>query len=790
MPTERATLTPLDDPTVLVLPKRKTRSLQVDAEEVVISVLKRLSQDLSDRSEWMENQLRRYAKYKGWQETKSWQFEDASNANIPIIMYTCQRVEDSLCNAVISQRPIMQAKAMQRVNAPREKRVDHLLDHEFFVQANAERLLSDAIHNFVVDGTVHVMIPWVRGERTVRLFDRAPGPPHGTDLLAYLYGHFITLYGESTTIASRKDHHFVLDSPEGKVEVQVYEGADGDLEIVEQRELRIDHLGLSVEDLEDIVVPSNCTNPQPPTESNPRGAHHVVRLCTASLDTIRVRQKQDIYDLLTKDDVDTIATWTDQLGTDETSQPKEQKDDMEGVETQTPLATHGTVRVLEVYDRWDVDGDGLEEDVVFHIVCNGGMSDGRLARARYLTEIIPPGPQGARRPIEKFNLFPDTNRYYCPSMPEQVEGMSDLMNMFFNFGADAGVLSNMPFFFYRAASGLKPEIMKLNPGEGYPLDDPKADVYFPQLPNAQGTWVFNIIAMCNQFLEKLSMQSQLSFGGVPQGKSAALRTTDNMQAVLQQGDVRIERVLRRLFEGLSCVWDQGLALCQRYLPPSTEYRIMGVPTKDEAFDTIEDRKEIAGQFTFQWRATMTNTNPMMQQQTALSLVQILSSPFLLQMGIVGPEEVYRAIRRYVETLEEANSDQYLKRPAGVSSAPKITAEQAISMLLNSRPPSEVNPVEPIDEHAKKLGAFMQSDQFGMLSAQQVAMFGEYLRQVSEKAAMVQQQAQQMALAQQFQQQLGGGNGQPGAPSGGPSPEATTMSPASPLEAAGGQGGMG
>lgn len=788
MPTDLIAPPVLDDPTILTLPKRKTRSLTVTPEEVVESVLKRLRTDLSDRSEWMENQLRRYAKYKGWTESKSWQFEDAPNIHIPIIMYTCQRVEDSLCNAVISQRPIMQAKAMQRVNMPQEKRVDNLLDHEFFVQANAERLLGDLIRNFVVDGTVHVMIPWIRGERPVRLFDRVSAPPPGEDLLTYLYGHFTTLYGETTTVVSRKDHRFVLQSPDGRVELEVYEGADGDLELVEQRDLRIDHLGLSVEDLEDIVVPSNATNPQPPTDSNPRGAHHVIRLCTASLDTIRVRRDTGTYDLLSKDDLDTIATWTDHQGTDETSPPKEQKDVIEGVETQTPLGKHETVRVLEVYDRWDVDNDGLEEDVIFNIVCNGAMTDGRLARARYLTEIIPPGPQGARRPIEKFNLFPDPNRYYCSSMPEQIEGMSDLMNMFFNFGAESGILANAPFFFYRAASGVKPQILKLNPGEGYPLDDPRADVNFPQLPNAQGSWVFNIIAMCNQFLEKLSMQSQLSFGGVPQGKSAALRTSDNMQAVLQQGDVRIERVLRRLFEGLSRVWDQGLALCQRYLPPSTEYRILGVPKDEEVFDRIEDRKEIAGSFAFQWRATMTNTNPMMQQQTALSLVQILSSPFLLQMGIVTSEQVYRAVRRYVETLEEANSEQYVTRPPGVSSAPKLSAEQVLSMILSGRAPSGVNPVEPIQEHAQKLMAFMQSEQFGMLDATQVGMFSEYLRQVSEEAARQQQQAQELMLAQQFQQQLGG-NGQPGAPSGPPSSEATAMSPASPLEAMGGQGGM-
>jgi len=786
MPTLNAHTTDVPPPPPpFTLPKRSTRSIQVSAEEVVDSVLERIRQDLQDRSEWMEHHLRQYAKYRGWVEPKSWQFRDASHAHLPITMYTCQRIEDALYNAVMSQRPVMQSKANQKQDAQKEHRIDHLLDYEFFQCAGAERILADAIQNLVVDGTVHLMIPWVRSLQTTRLFTRLPAPPDGAELLTYLYQQFVVLYGEQTLVVNRTGHRFTVQTPGGQVDLEVYQGVDGDLEVIEQRDLRLDHLGLSVEDLEDIVVPANCTNPQPPSESNPRGAHHVTRLCAASLDTIRRRQRQGIYDLLSEADLTVCEGWSDQGMTEETTEAKLQKDEMEGIQSQQGEGVHGSVQVLEVYDRYDVNDDGLEEDVIFWILCDKDFTEGRLARARYLTEIVPPGPHGARRPIEKIDLFPVTNRYYGIGFPELVEGSQDLMNTMFNFGVDAGVLSNMPFFFYRAASGLKSDILKLNPGEGYPVDDPRTDIYFPQLPTAGGSWVFNELSLLNQFLEKLTMQSALAFGGIPQGKSAALRTSGNMASVMNQGDMRSERILRRLMEGLSRVWDQGLALLQQYLPPATEYRILGVPESQERFDRIQDRDEIAGRFHFQWKATILNANPQVKQQAALSLVQILSNPMMLQAQLTGPEELYRAMRRYIETLDEPNPDQFLKRPPGVGTSQKLTAEMAISMILEGRMPEEVNPAEPLQTHAETLTQFLHSDLFGVLTPQQVTLFGAYLKRVMAAVQRMQQQAQLAQVAQQAQSSLGGGmmpQGQPGPPPGPPAPQATSLSLATPAEA--------
>lgn len=769
-------------PPPLTLPKRATRSMKVKRTEVVESVLQRLKDDLADREEWMQHHLRRYAKYRGWTEQKTWQFEGASNAHLPITMYSCQRMEDTLYSAVMGMLPVMQAQAVRKTDVPKERRATQLLHDQFFRFAKFPQQARSLIHNLVVDGTVHVFLPWVRGAQTLREFSRIPPPPPGQPLQDYLDAFVRETYGDGPLEPAQA--RMTVQTEQGPVDLEFYEGADGDIEVIEQREVLLDHLGLRVEDLEDIVVPSNAVNPEPPSEANPQGAHHVFRLCAPiSLDTVRIRRKTGTYDLLTAEDLKTIEQWQDEAPTSPERQPKEQKDEMEGVDSQSHLGEHGTVHVIEVYDRYDVNGDGLEEDVIFTVIANESYEEGILVRARYLTEIMPPGETGVQRPFEKLTLFEETNRYYGIGLPELVEGSQDIMNTLFNFGVDAGVISNTPFFFYRAAGGLKPEIVRLNPGEGYPLDDPQADVYFPQLPGMQGSWIFNELAMLNQFLEKLTMQSALSFGGVPQGKSSALRTSGNMQSVMGQGDLRIERVLRQLMEGLARVWSKGLVLCQRYLPPMTEYRLLGVPGDHEAFERVDDRSELAGRFAFTWRSTVQNTNPMQKQQVAMSLVQAVLNPVLLQAQITGPEEIYRAARHYIEALEEPNPDQFLKRPLGVSDGPKVTAEEAATMLLLGQVPREVNPMEPLQEHAQKLTRFMQSPEFGVLNREQVQAFSNYYKMVIESLQRQQQQAMLAQAAQRQQMMLGpGAQGQGGPQPGPPNPQAQALSPATPAEA--------
>jgi hypothetical protein len=53
-----------------------------------------------------------------------------------------------------------------------------------------------------------------------------------------------------------------------------------------------------------------------------------------------------------------------------------------------------------VFDCYDIDGDGVDEDVIFWVI----LETKTLLRARYLTQMFPSNPP--LRPLAEAHLFP------------------------------------------------------------------------------------------------------------------------------------------------------------------------------------------------------------------------------------------------------------------------------------------------------------------------------------------------------------------------------------------------
>jgi hypothetical protein len=171
-----------------------------------------------------------------------------------------------------------------------------------------------------------------------------------------------------------------------------------------------------------------------------------------------------------------------------------------------------------VFDCYDIDGDGLDEDVIFWMI----LETKTILRARYLTQMFPsPIPM---RPLAEAHLFPVPGRRFSIGVLEMMEGLHDLIKQTFDQSGDAGTIANAPFGFYKATSNVRPEVIQLSPGELYPLNDPKNDVNFPNLGNASQAYGFNMLGLLTQMEEKLTNIGDLQLGRVPQGKSSALRT--------------------------------------------------------------------------------------------------------------------------------------------------------------------------------------------------------------------------------------------------------------------------
>ena len=87
----------------------------------------------------------------------------------------------------------------------------------------------------------------------------------------------------------------------------------------------------------------------------------------------------------------------------------------------------------------------------------------------------------------------------------------------------------------------KPEIIRLNPGEGYPLQDPQRDVNFPQVNMQAETFGINLLTIMNQWQDHLTTIGPLQLGDVPKGKASALRTVGGMAMIAAQ-EMRARRL--------------------------------------------------------------------------------------------------------------------------------------------------------------------------------------------------------------------------------------------------------
>ena len=756
-------------------PKRRKRSFNLDRRRVVEYVLGRLQIDLDARNEWNQKRIDRYAKLRGWLPTKGHPLgSQSSNVWMPIMLVASMRLKASLENSTKSMRPLMQAKAMQQRNMDKQENINRLTDFQFFVEAAGERVLDDFISNLVDDGLAIAHVRWVRRDEVIHDVRGLPGVhdqvPIDFQIYTALKSFFPTMLDAMAVGAndySWKVYYQAEEEAEGPTRealVEFYDTEDGRIEAhVAKRVRAYDGPAIEVHDLEDIVVPVRSANLQPPSPENPHGALYVNRVCKTTVDNIRRGMKDGTYDLLTDEDITKIensGSWqNDVQRTGDPEEAKQAKDVEEGQDIH--WGSHqdiGERVVVEFYGRWDVDGDGLEENVIFWVERASRV----LLRARYLTELYPGIP--VKRPFAEARLFSVSNRFYAMSLSEILEPMQDMIKGIMDQNFDWGLITNIPFFFFRPSSGMRQEEMKLEPGTGYPLDRPQEDVFFPTW-NRDMSWTINTLTILQQYAERLSMQSDVQFGRVPTGKASALRTTGTTAALLQQGDVRSEQILRRLFTGFAAIFQLMHRLNRRYLPPMKELRVLGVSDAGaEPYQTITPDK-IDAEIDFEFNATLLNSNKQIVAQSLQEIMMMVVSPIAIQLGLVQPEHIYKLMRDAIKA-RDLDPDTYLTRPPGEVIGPKYTAEDILSMILAGEQPAlGSGPLEQPQEHLQKLQQFAQSDQFGYFNPEQVKVLQGWMQVVMMRLQEQMRMQQLMMAAQKTQKQNGGEGGEEEGPGG-------------------------
>lgn len=728
--------------------RSRNKSLKINKKEIADRVTKFYDTDWSDRTAFLEDRLQRYAKYRMWTERSDLPWDDASDIALPDMMTDSLRVQDTLHNAVMTLQPPITAKALKREEKDKEEPVTDLLDHQMFVDHKGEETIGEMAEAFVNDGFFIAYIPWIVEDQ--KITDLRVQDPIPEDVLPTQYFQTLLEQEFQATIFKKTDDEgwdwlVPGETVREDVTVKFFTRKDKKVEMeINKLDRVFDGPKPMIKDIDEVFYPWRAGNLQPPGPSNPKGASHVILMDHPTVDEILRLEKSGFYDLIKKEEIEKLKV-TARSGVNQ--EYKDQKDNLQGTldpESTVTVGSHKTLTRLICFDRFDIDGDGLDEDVIFWVI----KETGQLLKAKLLSEMFPTNPP--RRPLVSASMIPVRDRVIGIGLLEMMEGIHDSLKETIDQTTDAGTLASSPFFFYKSTSSLNPETITLAPGDGIPTGDPNNDVNFPGLGNQSQVFGFNMMTVLGQMNERLTMVSDLQRGQIPEGKSAALRTSSGIQAVLAQGEARPERILRRFFSGLSEIYTQMHELNQRFLPDNKKILISGVLDEaEDPYQTISDKSSINGRFQFRFSANVLNTSKAAMQESLNAIMGVGISEIAFKTGIIDAEGIYRLIRDFTKAAGQDPVD-YFKKPSPQADLQPITAEDAMLTILDGKMPGGM-PIDGWVAHLQQLQSFQQNPAFAEISTSNLKIYSIYMQQVSAQAQQEQQGQAASEAARQFQQ---------------------------------------
>lgn len=406
-------------------------------------------------------------------------------------------------------------------------------------------------------------------------------------------------------------------------------------------------------------------------------------------------------------------------------------------------------RILEAYIKKDIDGSGIASDLVLWVAHESRA----LLRATYLHRISKSG----KRPFCIIDFHRRTDTTNPVGLVELTYSLTKEMDAMHNMRIDFGLMSTMPFGFYRASSSLSAEKIPYEPGALIPVDNPQADVYFPNLGN-RTSFGFQEEASLYQLIERMSSVSDLALGVL--GAQGAARTATGARVVAGESNTNLDIYLKRMNRGFKKLLHGMFEMIQDRVAPGFQFRLSGDDGQNY-WKTIKSREEIKGMFDFELEGSSANSNKQVQMDTAQQLYQLTANPLDIQLGIITPIERYEAIKHYLQSLGVKNFSKYIRKPNGGTRlfTPEEIANRVLAGVDVQLGPEQdlqgfVNYVQHIIDEDDLLGQFNKQQAIALASKMQEAQ--QMLQALQEVAAQQANASQMQQNAAQSQQQAGGG----------------------------------
>lgn len=393
-------------------------------------------------------------------------------------------------------------------------------------------------------------------------------------------------------------------------------------------------------------------------------------------------------------------------------------------------------QILERYSRIDVDGSGIASDIILWV--HG--ETGQICKATYLYRVSRTG----LRPFFSIDFHIRENGQPA-GLPELLYSLAKEIDAMHNMKVDFGLISSMPMGFYRASSSLQEEKMPLEPGSLIPLDNPQTDIYFPNLGN-RGAFAGMEEQQLQAQIERMTSISDLSLGIV--GGQGAARTATGARALLGESNANLDVYLRRMNRGWKRMLVHLFHMLQDRTPDGMQFRVTG----DDGqlyWETIKSRQELQGMFDFELEANSANSNKQVTIEQASTVLQTISNPFFIQLGIAGPVQLYNAVKNLFQHMGVKDFSKYITKPQGaqVIYTPEEIANATLAGVNIKMGPEQdlqgfIDYFQHIADHDELLGQFNEQQTIAL--ARKAMEAQSMLRDMQAQAAQV-ANAQQMSM---------------------------------------------
>jgi hypothetical protein len=583
------------------IPKRNREPVEpaidsrVDVAHLMNYLQESVQRSVDARTEWQQGLETWYKQYKGIVKDKSFPWEGCSNLHIPITGIIVDTLVSRMINPIFGTQPFVTARGVSESIAPegaesdndQANNVEHMLDFILSKRISVYPKVQDWVREAFIYGRGIMKVVW---RKDVRNYSRKLSRPQVEEEIAMFQQRVQSGDMNPSTLEFLDQMTFIADGHDWDAKPFVK---------IDREEVTYNNPDWVFIPIEDFIYHPRAID----IASSPYVGHRFRR----DYDDLLKSQDAGVYANIEKispmntDSGDIMSAHGESLLKDvQTLEegyenvPQESEDNLEEIE------------LIEFHGKYDIDNDGRMEDIVATF----------CPKQNVLLSVRESDLLHGKKPFAEIKMFPVPGRFESQGVPEIITDLQQELNDIHNMRIDNGTITNAVMFWYDPNSDVDPEIHRPGPGMGFPAG-----------PNQIGvlqTGDVKFSSFREEELVRRLIQDRIGVSDFAIGNDSTAiqnKTATGVSAIVNEGNQRLEMMLRNVAVGLNEACLQTLQLLQQFGKDEIFFRVVeGAKTSMRKVTA----REIQGQYDIDIAANSVNTNRLMQlaeiqQQLELAL---------------------------------------------------------------------------------------------------------------------------------------------------------------------------